>query len=113
MRSTEKAPGVSPATLHGVVEQVRTALTVLVSEILATMQEGTDTPPADVASNALAVAVGGKRNVVNVTSGSTVTTSGPTPDTMRWIRIAGAIIVGLVGIAAAVFGLMQVQDWSF
>jgi hypothetical protein len=74
-----------------------------------------DEPSADIASNALAVAMSGKGNRVTVTSpqgGSTVAT--PAPDslsTWHWLRMAGAIILGLVAIA--VVGLMQVQDWSF
>jgi hypothetical protein len=110
--------GISPVALDGVVEQVRTALTVLVAEIHAHVPEGTETPSADVASNALAVAVSGKRNTVTVTSpqgGSTVATA-PASDSPEHLapaphRRGGH--PGLVGIAAVVFGLMQVQDWSF
>ena len=107
---------VSPVTLQGVVDQVRTALTVLVSEINAHTPKGIDTPTAEVATNAITFAVSGKRNVIHVTSaqgGSTIAMPATTPDKVHWLRIVGAIILGLVAIAAAVFGLMQVQSWSF
>lgn len=106
---------VSPVALQGVVEQVRTALTVLVAEIHANIPDGTITPPAEVASNAINFAVTGKRNKINVVApqgGSTVTTTAP-EEPRRWLRMAGVVLIGLVTIAAAIFTLMQVQGWSF
>jgi AbiTii-like protein len=106
---------VSPVVLEGVVEQVRTALTVLVSEINANVPDGTVTPPAEVATHAVNVVVTGKRNKINVAApqgGSTVTTPAP-EEPRRWLRIAGAVLLGLVAIAGVIFALMQAQGWSF
>jgi hypothetical protein len=106
---------VSPTALEGVVDQVRTALTVLVAEIQANVPDGTVTPSAEVASNAINFAVTGKRNKISVVApqgGSTVTT--PESDQpRRWLRIAGAVLIGLVTIAGVIFALMQAQGWSF
>jgi hypothetical protein len=107
---------VSPVALDGVVEQVRTALTVLVAEINANMPDGTVTPPAEVATNAVSFAVTGKRNKIDFAApqgDSTITTPTPEPEPRRWLRIAGAILLGLVAIAGVIFALMQVQGWAF
>jgi capsular polysaccharide biosynthesis protein len=123
MNSTEQWSGhidriywaVSPVTLTGVVEQVRTALTVLVSEINANVPDGTATPPAEVANHAVQVAVSGKRNMINVVAAlgeSTVAApSSEEEHPRRWLRIAGAVLLGLVAIVAMIFTLMQVQGW--
>ncbi len=108
--------GVSPVALVGVVEQGRTALTVLVAEIHANVPEGTIIPPAEVATNAVAFAVTGRRHKITVTApqgGSTITPPTPDDQPRRWLRIAGAVLLGLVAIAGAIFALMQVQGWSF
>jgi hypothetical protein len=79
---------VAPVTLNGVVEQVRNALTVLVSEIQANVPDGAVTPSAEVATHGLHVAVSGKRNKINLTAsqGSTITSSAP-EEPRRWLRI--------------------------
>ena len=109
--------GVAPVALNGVVEQVRTTLTVMIAEINANLPDGIDTPPAEVATNAINFAVhGGKRNKISFAApqeGSTVTTASPEEEPRRWLRTAGAVLLGLVAIAALIFGLMQVQDWQF
>jgi AbiTii len=107
---------VSPTVLEGVVDQVRTALTVLVAEIQANVPDGTITPPAEVASNAINFAVTGKRNKINLVApqgGSTVTAPAPDEEPRHWLRIAGVVLIGLVTIAGAIFTLMQVQGWHF
>ncbi len=110
---------VAPVALEGVVDQVRTTLTVMMAEINANVPGGTETPPAEVATNAIHFAVTGKRNKINFTApqaGSTVETTPPADEEgkpRRWIRVAAAVIVGLVTIAAAVLALMQVQGWAF
>jgi hypothetical protein len=94
---------------------VRTTLAVLVSEMLANVPEGTVTPSAEVATHALHVAVTGKRNKLNVVApqgGSTVTTAAP-EEPRRWLRIAAAVVIGLITIAGVIFALMQAQGWSF
>jgi AbiTii-like protein len=106
---------VSPTALEGVVDQVRTALTVLVAEIQANVPDGTVTPPAEVASNAINFAVTGKRNKIHVVApqgGSTVTTAPEDEPRHRWKTVV--TILGLaVAIVGAVFALMQAQGWSF
>jgi AbiTii len=107
---------VSPAVLLAVVDQVRTTLTILVAEINATMPEGTTTPPAEVATNAVNVAVTGKRNKIKFlarqANGPSTTTS-PDERPPRWLRIAGVVLLGLVAIAGTIFALMQAQGWKF
>jgi hypothetical protein len=107
---------VSPIALEGVVDQVRTALTVLVSEINANVPDGTVTPSSEVANHALHVAVSGKRNKINVTApqgGTQATIMAPPDEPRRWLRTAGVVVVGLITIVAAVFALMQAQGWHF
>jgi AbiTii len=58
--------GVSPVSFAEVVEQVRTTLTVMISEIRRTMPDKTEDVPAAVADNAMSFAVTGKRNTVTV-----------------------------------------------
>ncbi|WP_122980475.1 hypothetical protein [Actinoplanes teichomyceticus] len=109
---------VAPVALAGVVDHVRTMLTVLVAEIRATAPTGAATPPAEVATNAIHFAVTGTRNKINFTApqGTVVTShpqAGEDDSPKPWLRIAGAVLVGLVTIAAGVFALMQVQGWKF
>jgi hypothetical protein len=89
----------------------------MVAEINATSPDGTDIPPAEVATNAVAFAVTGKRNIVNVTSrqdGSTATTA---PSASQERQHWGKVAWGSRGRPAAnrwrAPRLMQVQDWSF
>lgn len=105
---------VSPTVLEGVVDQVRTALTVLVSEINANLPDGTVTPSSEVADHAIHVAVSGKRNKINFTAsqGSTTTTAPEDEPRRRWKTVV--TIIGLVaGILGAFFALMQAQGWHF
>ena len=111
--------GVAPVVLDGVVEQVRTALTVMIAEIYANRPDGSDIPPAEVATNAINFAVTGKRNKISFAApqgGSTVTTASQEQDeagVRHWLKLAGAVLLGLVAIAGLVFALMQVQGWQF
>ena len=108
--------GVSPVVLEGVVDRVRTTLTVMIAEINANLPDGTDTPPAEVATNAINFAVNGKRHKISFTApqeGSTVTTSSPEEEPRRWLRIGGVVLVGLITIVGAILALMQVQGWQF
>jgi AbiTii len=109
--------GVSPTTLAGVVDQVRTTLTAMAAEMRATMPEGTEVPPPDVANNAYHVAVeGSKRTTVNfaaATDGSTVTTTDPERRSWSSMKVAWVVLGGLVTIAGVLFALMQAQGWEF
>jgi hypothetical protein len=94
---------VSPTVLEGRRDQVRTALTVLVSEINANVPDGTVTPSSEVADHALHVAVSGKRNKINFTAsqGTTITTA-PEDEPRRWMKVAGGVLIGLVTIVGAI-----------
>ncbi len=110
--------GVSPAAVHGVVDQIRTSLTQLVAELRATIPADDDIPTVEAADQALNVVVTGKRPRVNVTAAqatgreTTATAShvekGPEDSGFwtRWRKI-GAFIVGLATVAGAVFALIQ------
>jgi hypothetical protein len=106
---------VSPTALEGVVDQVRTRLTVLVSEIQANVPDGTVMPSSDVVTHAWNVAVSGKRNKINLVApqgGSTVTTA-PEEGSRRWVKVVGGVLIGVATIIGAFFALMQAQGWSF
>jgi hypothetical protein len=108
--------GVSPIVLNGVVDRVRTTLTVMIAEINANLPDGTITPPAEVATNAINFAVSGKRHKISFAApqeGGTVTTASPEEEPRRWLRIGGVVLVGLVTIIGVIFALMQVQGWHF
>ena len=95
---------------------VRTTLTVMIAEINTNLPDGTITPPAEVATNAINFAVSGKRHKISFAApqeGSMVTTASPEEEPRRWLRTAGAVLLGLVTIAALFFALMQVQGWKF
>lgn len=112
---------VSPVALEGIVDQVGTALTVMVAEITANMPDGAVTPSPDIATHAINLAVSGKRHTINVTAAqgenANASTAGPvTPPEetpRRWMKIAAGVVLGLVAIAAMIFALMQVQGWRF
>jgi AbiTii len=109
--------GVSPAVLHGVLDQIRTALTQLVAELRANMSQGEQVPSADAANQAVNVVVTGKRSQVNVTTAqaggqgtasATVQNAAP-PESgfwTRWRKI-GAFIVGAATVAGVVIGIVH------
>lgn len=80
---------VSHATVEGVLDQIRTALTQLVAELRVQMSRDGDLPSAEAANQAVNVVVTGKRSRVNVTSAqargtkSTATASSPTRRNQR------------------------------
>jgi hypothetical protein len=110
--------GVSPSVLENMIDQVRTTLTVLTAEITANLPDGSSLPPAEVATNAINVAVSGRRHRVVVTTAqdsSTVTTTEPSEPggARQWLAIAGGVLIGLVTIIGTVFALMDAQGWTF
>jgi hypothetical protein len=118
---------VSPVALDGIVEQVRTTLAIMVAEISANLPEGVDTPPAEVATNAITFAVTGKRNKISFAGAQgdgfagaqgdgAVGTPSAQPDEQwlsPWLKIAGSVLLGVVFIVGLIFTLMQVQGWHF
>jgi hypothetical protein len=109
--------GVSPVSLGGVVDKVRTTLTVMTAELRATMPEGAVIPSTEAATNAFTFALTGDRNKINLVTaqdGSMVTTAASTEAGSRvWWKTGGAVVGGLIGIATLIFGLMEVQGWAF
>jgi hypothetical protein len=108
--------GVSPVVLWGVADQVRTRLTAMIAEIRATMPQGMEIPSPEVANHAYQVAVeGSKRTTINFTAatGGSAVTASAEKESRHWVRIAAAVVVGLLTIAGVVFALMQAQGWQF
>jgi hypothetical protein len=112
--STRLYWGVSPVALDGVVDQVRTTLTVMVAEIRATTPD-TSEVPAEVASHAINFAVnGGERTTINFTAtqgANEITTA--EKEQKHWAVVAAGVVVGLLTIAGVFFALMQAQGWQF
>lgn len=107
---------VSPVTLVSIVDQVRTTLTVLVSEINANTPTGAETPPSEVATRAISVAVTGKRNVVNLMSAQgdgakVIEEVAPDETPRKWLRVSAAVLIGLLTIVGVILALMQAQGW--
>lgn len=107
---------VSPSTLRGIVDQVRTRLVELVAELRDQMEKGEDIPSPEAAANAVSVAVYGRGNRISVNApqassggSSSVTTGGPASWWTPWRRV-GAVIVGLATVAGAIFGLLQLLE---
>lgn len=101
---------VSPTAIRGVLDQIRTSLTMLVAEIRAAGPGGDDIPSRSAADQAVSVVVTGKRSRVSVNtaqaSGGSTAESSTTPPAedkkpfWTWKTI-GAAVVGLATIASA------------
>jgi hypothetical protein len=106
---------VSSSSIRGVLDQIRTTLAGLVAEMTAGLPVASDTPSAELATQAVNVAVHGNKSRVHVTSASAtdqgVATVGQhdseAPFWTRSKRIA-AIVVGVATVIAAV---PIVVDW--
>lgn len=105
---------VAHAAVEGVLDQIRTALTVLVAEVRATSGHEGRVPTADSVNHAVSVVVTGKRSKVSVTSAQahsgTASIAAPTQpegedESAFWTtgRRIGAFLVGFAGVAGAVF----------
>jgi hypothetical protein len=112
--------GVSPATIEGVVGHVRTALINLVAEITDNMPEGAETPPAEVATNAVSFLVTGERHKINFSAPQAATAStalapppGEKEEPRHWLKTSVGVILGIVAIVGLLFALMQAQGWQF
>jgi hypothetical protein len=107
---------VSPATVQGVLDRIRTALTQLVAELRANMAGAEEEIPSTEAANqALNVVVTGRRSRVSVTaaqaSGSSTATTSPGQEPpgrfwTRWRKL-GAFAAGLATVVAAVVAVAQ------
>lgn len=108
---------VSPSAVRGVLDQIRTALTQLVAELRANMPADDDLPSAEAADQAVNVVVTGERSQVSVTTaqatGNATATAadvdGEPSAGQFWTtwRKAGAFIVGLATVAAAVVAIVE------
>jgi hypothetical protein len=110
---------VIPAAIHGVLDNIRTTLTELVSELVGTMPRGQDVPTPDQAHQAVQVAVYGRKSQVSVTTSqasgeatSTVSQESlpPAPEKSGfWTRgrKIGAAFVGLAAIVSAVIAVVE------
>jgi hypothetical protein len=109
---------ISHATIEGVLDQIRTALTQLVAELRASMPGGEDVPSAEVANNAVSVIVSGRRARANVTvaqasaSSGDVAAAGIAPESRFWTRWRkiGAFVVGAATIAGAVAAVVALTQ---
>lgn len=106
---------VSTSSVSGVLDRIRTSLTSLVAELRHGMGDVAAFPSAEVATNAVQFVVTGKRNRVTVNSaqagghGTSEITERPAeapPGWRRWARIGGGL-VGVAGVVAAVFAVLQ------
>jgi hypothetical protein len=106
----------SQTALEGVIDQVRTSLVELVAEMRAGMPDAAEAPSAEVANQAVNVAVHGNKTRVNVTSaqasgegGHQVQAVSSEPEGRSlWWKL-GAAAVGLATIAGALVALAQWQ----
>jgi hypothetical protein len=109
---------VIPAAIYGVVDNIRTTLAELISELVGTMPTGQDVPTPDQAHQAVQVAVHGRRSQVTVTTSqasgsatSVVAQESQPPaseETGFWTRgrKIGAAIVGLATIISAIVAVI-------
>jgi hypothetical protein len=91
-------------------------MTVLIAEVRATMPEGAVVPPAEVATKAINFAVSGKRNKINFAAPQVANEVKPPEKEEKpshWVRIAAAVVVGVLTIAGVFFAIMQAQGWRF
>jgi hypothetical protein len=108
---------ISPVSLRGIGDRIRTNLVQLVAELRASMPEDGVLPTAEAASNALQVVVTGKRAKVNINNAQTsgpgnanvaVNTSQDESGFWTTSRRIAAVIVGIATVAGAVFAGIQV-----
>ncbi|MBT2270671.1 AbiTii domain-containing protein [Rhodococcus qingshengii] len=110
---------VSIVSIHGILDNLRTTLTELISELVGIMPENQETPTPDQANQAIQVAFHGKASNVSIntsqaSSGSiSSATHSPTEttgdlDPAWWTlgRKIGAFVVGVAVILGAIFAYM-------
>jgi hypothetical protein len=107
---------VPTSALRGVVDQVRTTLAELVAEMRAGLPKDQSLPSADLATQAMQVAVHGAKARVTVQTvqgspGGHLTVTDRSGDEAPWwtkSRKVGAVAVGLATVVAAVAAVLQV-----
>ena len=110
----------SQPALEGVIDRVKTTLVELIAEMRAGMPENAELPSAEIADQAVNVAVYGRKARVNVHSahasgsGTQSVSTGPSPSDhdVSWRRV-GAIFVGVATVAGTLIALAQWQGWGF
>ena len=110
----------SQPALEGVIDRVKTTLVELIAEMRAGMPENAELPSAEIADQAVNVAVYGRKARVNVHSaqasgsGTHSVSTGPSPSDhdVSWRRV-GAIFVGVATVAGTLIALAQWQGWGF
>ena len=112
---------VSAADFRGVVNGVRTALTELVAEMRAGTGPGAQAPPAEVASQAVQIAVYGDKNRITLNApiagegGTAIALTEPAEAEQSgfWttFRRIGAAIVGLATVAGAIAAIWALHPF--
>jgi hypothetical protein len=105
---------VSPIAVHGIVDQVRTRLVELVAQIKADTSD-LEAPASDVVTNALELAVYGRKarvtiNAAQASGSGPATVTEPASKGPTWWRTAkglGALAAGSATIAAAIIAWLQ------
>jgi hypothetical protein len=110
---------IAPPAVRGVLDQVRTALTMLVAELRATTPANEPVPSTEAANHAVQLIVTGKRHNISVNAAqaagdsSTASVAVPEPHEVEspfWTRSRriGAFIVGAATIIAAVAAVIAI-----
>jgi len=102
----------SPAALDGLLDNVRTSLTELITELVTTVPRGQDLPTVDQAQQAVQVAINGSRrahvtvNTAQATEGASSTVAlPPAPKKSTWwtrAHMVGAFVVGCCVVAGTI-----------
>jgi hypothetical protein len=112
---------VSPSSVRGVLDRIRTKLAELVGELSATMPPTQETPSADQATQAIQFVQTGRRSTITVanaqstTGGTSTVTQGtepaadPEPTWWTLSHKIGAFVVGCAVIAGAVFAYLALH----
>jgi hypothetical protein len=112
---------VVPPAIHGMLDNIRTTLTELVTELVASVPPGQEVPTAEQADNAFNVAVHGRKSHITITapqvSGASTsmieqhapaTTAASEPAWWTLGRKISAFTVGVFAIAGAIAGIIAI-----
>ncbi|GAB3259978.1 AbiTii domain-containing protein [Kineosporia babensis] len=108
--------GVSPVALEEVLDQVRNKLITMLAEMRA-LTGSAEIPSAEVADRAVQFIVSGKRNSVTISNnmaGGNIQPAAPDEASHgRSWKLVAPWSAGIVALAGAIFGFMQVQGLKF